>query len=288
MRVLVTGGTGGIGFETALELARRGEEVLVTGRDVARGQEAVSRLRQAAGHGRIGFLRADHATVGGNLAAADAALDRLGGLDVLVDNVGGVFETRQETADGYEATLAANFVGPVALTSRLLPALGAGPRSRCVSVVSSAFTMWKRDPFDDVQNAEGYVGISAYGHAKLLNLLWTLALARRMAESGGVANAVNPGMAWTSMTRSLTPTTVPAWRFVWPVVRFFQRRASPAKAAHAVVLLATGAVPGNGGYYESGGKPGRLPQRCADPATQERAWELGEALTVRAPTAPAR
>ncbi len=99
--------------------------MLITGRDPGRGLEALERLRRAAGHPDLVFLDADHETVGGNQRLARRVRDRVHRLDVLVNNVGGLPATRQETADGYEATLAANAVGTFALTQALLPLLQA-------------------------------------------------------------------------------------------------------------------------------------------------------------------
>jgi NAD(P)-dependent dehydrogenase (short-subunit alcohol dehydrogenase family) len=180
--VLVTGATAGIGFFTAARLAANGYSVMVTGRNTRRGEEAVAELRRRSGRNDVEFLRADHATVGGNLELAAAVSARVARLDVLINNVGGIFADRWETTDGYEGTLAMNFVGPFALTRSLLPLLR-DTGGRCVNVVSSAFTMAKTDPLRDMQSKDQYVGIQAYARAKLLNLLWTSALANRSQRS---------------------------------------------------------------------------------------------------------
>src|SRR5262249_9502681 len=156
------GATSGIGYHTALGLAHQGARVLITGRDEARGADAVASIRATAGHDWIEFYPADHSTVSGNERLAvrvRTALAAHGGqLDVLVNNVGRVFSTRQETPDGYEMTLGLCFIGPVALTECLLPALGKSRRVRIVNLVSSAYKMWKGDPFADLQSHRRYVG----------------------------------------------------------------------------------------------------------------------------------
>lgn len=119
-------------------------------------------MRRAAGHDGILFLAADHSTVGGNRDLAGRASRGFRRLDVLVNNVGGTYPERGETEDGYEATLAANFLGPSVLTEELLPLLRGGAPSRVVNVVSSAHGMWKCDPFGDLDAEERYVGIEAY------------------------------------------------------------------------------------------------------------------------------
>ena len=130
--VLITGATSGIGYQTAIGLAQQGARVLITGRDIDRGDKAVSAITHVAGHGRVEFHQADHSTVAGNrrlAARVDTALgERQPRLDVLINNVGRVFSARQETADGIEQTLALCLIGPVALTEALLPALRHSPR----------------------------------------------------------------------------------------------------------------------------------------------------------------
>ena len=149
--VLVTGGTGGIGYQTARVLARWGAEVIITGRQAGPGEEAAAAIRRQSGHQLVTFLQADHATVGGNQQLADHVRAQVSRLDMLVNSVGGLYQSRWETADGYEATLAMNFVGPFALTGELLPLLQASAPARCVNVVSAGFKMWKTDPFEDLQ-----------------------------------------------------------------------------------------------------------------------------------------
>jgi NAD(P)-dependent dehydrogenase (short-subunit alcohol dehydrogenase family) len=278
---LVTGATSGIGFSTARRLATRGATVLVTGRDPRRGTEAANQLRRAAGHERVEFLRVDHATVAANLALAEELRSRLGYLDVLVNNVGGLQPTRITTGDGYELTLALNFVAPFVLTRSLLPLLLASGSARLINVISSAFTMAKGDPLDDLQSEQTYAPLGVLARAKLLALAWTAALADQ--HRGGLsAVAVNPGMAWTPGTQALTPDAVPAWRYIWPIVRFFQRRADPDRAAASCTALVTAPASAIDGRYFDGRKPHPLPRRVLDPDLQNRVLRLGQDLTDRA------
>ncbi|HSJ45557.1 MAG TPA: SDR family NAD(P)-dependent oxidoreductase [Euzebyales bacterium] len=284
--VLVTGGTGGIGYAAARNLVRRGARVIITGRDADRGNEAAGSLAREGTSASATFLQADHATVGGNQRVGRDVRAYTARIDVLINNVGGLIDTRRETADGYEWTLAMNFVGPYALTTHLLPVLRASAPSRCVNVVSAAFRMWKRDPFNDVQSTQAYVGGDAYARSKLLNVLFGLALAGRLVDERITVTMVHPGVTWTRMTQSQTARTMPSWRWVWPVVRLIQRHGSPDKAARRVAYLASAAEPGarTGEYFERGPRPKRLSARELDPAVQEQAWHLGAQLVERAPT----
>jgi NAD(P)-dependent dehydrogenase (short-subunit alcohol dehydrogenase family) len=278
---LVTGATAGIGFHTAHGAGAPG--------GVGGGGRPRPRPRPGgpAGHEQVRFIAVDHATVAGNQALVEQLVTELDRLDVLVNNVGSSPSgQRRQTPDGYETILAVNFVGPATLTTGLVPLLGHSAPARVVTVVSSAHAMWKRDPFEDLHARQRYVGIDAYAHAKLLGLLWTLSLAHRLDGTGVVANATNPGMAWTPGTRSLTRAAVPAWRWVWPLVRLLQRRASPEAAARSSVFLAAAeeAASITGQYFESKAQPKRPSPLALDVGNQERAWQLAATLIANAPT----
>ncbi len=285
--VVVTGATSGIGFFTARALAVRGARVFITGRDKARGQEAVQEIRRAAGHADPVFLAADHSTVGGNHWLAQRIAARVHRLDVLVNNVGGLRATRQETADNYEETLAVNAVGPFALTLALLPLLHAAGKSRVVNVVSSAHALWRGDPFTDLCSTGCYVRSQVLARAKLLTVLWTLALSRRPEGRHIAVNATNPGRAWTRGTEALGREAAPSWRFFRPLVRFVQRRASPERAARSSIRLAASPdIAGvSGEYFESAGHPATPSAMARDPLNQDRAWRVLSDLVERAPTA---
>jgi NAD(P)-dependent dehydrogenase (short-subunit alcohol dehydrogenase family) len=280
---VVTGGTAGIGFYTALDLARLGARVVVTARNETRGRDAVAQLRAMAGHSDVELLIADASSVCANARLAEALTQRLSRLDILVNNAGGgAFADRAETKEGFEAVLALNFIGPFTLTTRLLPVLSRSGSPRIVNVVSSSFRMWTRDPFDDLQSRERYIFIDAHARAKLLNLLFTLALARKLAGKA-LVNAVNPGMAWTPGVAALTRPAVPQWRFVWPIVRWMQRRASAETAARAPLFLASSPdLADRSGRYFDGLKEQSVPAHVRDTSQQDRVWEVGESFVTRA------
>lgn len=284
--VLITGATAGIGYETARVLAERGAQVVITARDTGRGERAAAAIRGESGNERVSFLQADHSTVGANEELAGRVSEAFSSLDVLVNNVGGSYAHRWETADGYEATLAMNLVGPFALARELLPLLRVNAPSRVINVGSGAFQMWKRDPFEDVQSREQFVGAEAYAQTKLLNLLFTLALARRRAPEQVTVNTLHPGLSWTEMTQSMTPETMPFPKALWPFLRLMQRLGSPAKAGRRVAFLASSPEVSayTGAYFTGGPTPRQLSARELDEENQERAWRLAAELVATAPT----
>jgi retinol dehydrogenase-14 len=285
---LVTGGTSGIGYHTALALARLGAVVYITGRDPSRGRIAQSEMRKAAGHRQVYFICADASTVGGNQELARYICEETNQLHMLVNNVGGLYNERWVTGDVYEATLAMNFLGPFALTEALLPLLRQSTPARIVNVTSAGYTMWKGDLFKDIHSCKSFSGVEAYNRSKYLNLLWTLALAHRLEGSGIVANALHPGTAWTDMTKSNEPRILPTgMRVLWPIFRLLQRLGSPEKVAQTSIYLASAseAANFNGRYFESSTRPKDLSPDVMDATKQEKTWELADYLVRTAGTA---
>lgn len=279
---LVTGGTAGIGYATAGLLAAAGARVVITGRDRARGMAAEKSPSTRVGASTVRFVSGDHSTEVGNLAVVDLIGREESRLDLLVNNVGGVFPTRQLSDDGVELTLALNLRAAVVLTTALRSRQAQTPQPRVVNVASDAYARYRGDPFADVQSEATYQPFAAYARAKLLLVLATGALSRDLTDVGVMINAVNPGMAWTPNTQALTRQAVPAWRLIWPVVRFAQRRAPAERAAAVVAQLAAGGLAvANGEYVTSAGKPRRLRPSDLDPATQQAALALGLGLTLQ-------
>ncbi|MFJ4653324.1 SDR family NAD(P)-dependent oxidoreductase [Nocardia sp. NPDC088792] len=243
---LVTGGTAGIGWETAIGLAAAGFEVTVVGRDAERGARAIDRINATAPAHSARFLATDLAALGAVRALADRVA-ALGPLTVLVNNVGAMFAERQDTVDGIEAGFAVNHLSPYLLTELLLPALRAGAPSRIVNVTSGAVRVAKRS-FDNVEPPGGYYGFHWYGRAKLANLAYTLELAARLDGSGISVFAADPGGAATDMTDGTmrNPKIVsPGLRLLWPLVerKFARSTSGPASvAARPSIFAATDAA----------------------------------------------
>src|SRR6266545_3701946 len=176
--VLVTGGTRGIGRATALGLATMGAHLAITGRDRVR-TEGVARDVRAAGGGQVDAFVADLSSQSEVRRLAGEVLQRLPQVDVLVNNVGGYWNTRHVTADGLERTFALNHLAPFLLTNLLLDRLQHSAPARVVTVSSNVQAMGRID-FADLQGERSYSGARAYNQSKLANVLFTYELARRL------------------------------------------------------------------------------------------------------------
>ena len=198
--VVVTGANSGLGFETALAMARSGAQVVLACRDQVRGAAALDRLIVEAPGAEVELAEldlADLASVRAFAAGFSAGHDRL---DVLVNNAGVMAIPRRETADGFEMQFGTNHLGHVALTGLLLDLLLATAGARVVTVSSMA-AMGSRIRFDDLQGRHHYGKWSAYGQSKLANQLFAVELDRRLARAGAdvISVAAHPGYAATNL-----------------------------------------------------------------------------------------
>jgi NAD(P)-dependent dehydrogenase (short-subunit alcohol dehydrogenase family) len=189
---LVTGGTNGLGAETARALADRGASVAIVGRDDERGREVAADLVDRNDDGWVEFYRADLASQESVRRLADRFRERHDRLDVLVNNAGVYRDKRTETDDGVESTFAVNHLAPYLLTHELVDLLVESAPARVVTVSSGVHTRASMD-FADLQSERDYDAMQAYARSKLANLLFTYELADRLDGTGVVATAVNPG-----------------------------------------------------------------------------------------------
>jgi NAD(P)-dependent dehydrogenase (short-subunit alcohol dehydrogenase family) len=196
---LVTGASSGIGKSTAIKLVARGWQVIGTGRDPQRTAAAEAEIAAAAPAGGFTMLRADFTLMAEVKRVADEIGGRTGRLAVLVNNAGGVRDRQYITADGTEATFAANYLAPFLLTRELMPLLTANAATappgttRVIAVSSTAHRMIDALDWGDLQTLGGFQPAFAYGRAKLANILFTRELARRAGPDGIVAQVMHPG-----------------------------------------------------------------------------------------------
>ncbi len=200
-RLVVVTGTGGLGYETALSLAGAGADVILAGRNAAKGQDAIERIRAAHPEAQISFEELDLANLASVSDFAGRYANAHSSLDVLVNNAGVMMPPkRQKTADGFELQFGTNYLGHYALTAHLLPLLVNGHQPRVVNVSSLAHRSGAIH-FDDLQWERRYKPWEAYCQSKLAMLLFALELQRRSEANGWglMSNAAHPGYARTEL-----------------------------------------------------------------------------------------
>ncbi|MBV9336506.1 MAG: SDR family NAD(P)-dependent oxidoreductase [Solirubrobacterales bacterium] len=194
--VVVTGASGGLGLETAKQLASRGAEVVMICRNRARGEEARSQVARVATGRPPVLMLADLSVQADVRSVTDEVRGRYDRVDILINNAGSAFNQREQSADGIELTWATNHIAPFLLTELLLPLVVAAPAGRVVTVASEIYSK-KLDP-ENLQGERKYSYFGAYRASKLGNVLFTRELARRIKDSGVTAVAVSPGPARTN------------------------------------------------------------------------------------------
>lgn len=270
---LVTGGTAGIGYVAARELARRGATVTIVGRDPARGAAAAQSIQAAAGNGAVDFISADLAELSQLRAFAASFSQERSRLDVLVNNAGGLFGRRTTTTDGIERTFALNHLGYFATTLLLLPLLRAAAPARIVLTASEAHRGASID-FDDLQGDHRYNRWRAYRQSKLANLLFTFELARRLAGQGVTANALHPGFVATEIGTRHNFVPDIFWRIGTLAA------ISPEQGAQTILHLACSPeVADVSGNYFVDNKPARSSPASRDEKTGDRLWDISLNLT---------
>ena len=285
--VVITGATGGLGYETALALAGAGATVVLTGRNDLKGRNALQAIRARFPSAKVFYEALDLASLAsitdfaGRFAASHAALD------ILVNNAGVMaLPTRQTTADGFEMQFGTNYLGHYALTARLLPRLRRANQPRVVNLSSMAHRSGAID-FDDLQGARAYRPWRAYSQSKLAMLMFALELQRRSDAAGwGVtSNAAHPGYARTD----LMANGPGANSLLWQINRLLRPYISHSAADGALPTLFAATSPDakGGGYYgpswfyelKGPPAPAKIMPQAKDAAVAARLWDISAALT---------
>ena len=253
-------------------LATMGAHLGITGRDRARTEGAAREIRAASG-GQVDVFVADLSSQTEVRRLAGEVLQTYPCIDVLVNNVGGYWDTRHVSPDGFEHTFALNHLAPFLLTSLLLDRLKHSAPARVVTVSSNAHTAGQID-FDDLQGERSYSGSRAYSQSKLANVLFTYELARRLQSIDVTANALHPGVVNTSFGAE-DPGSLQ--RLIIPFVRPFLK-APEQGAATSIHLASSPDLEQATGRYFANSKPKRSSKRSYDEATAARLWQVSTDL----------
>lgn len=274
--VVVTGGTSGIGEVTAVRLAEQGARIVLIARDRDRADATVAKLHSANAAAEHLAHLADLTTLAEmkRVAAAIAAAEPR--IDVLVNNAGAIFPRREVTGDGLERTFAVDHMGYFAVTLGLIERLRATPGARVVSTASVAHRGAKLD-FDDLQMERGWSAFGAYGRAKLANILFTRALARRLEASGATANCFHPGAVASRFGDNAGPVAKAAKTL------FRRAMVSPEQGAQTLIWLASSPhVTGVSGRYFARRAQATPSAAARDDTAAERLWAESARMAARA------
>jgi NAD(P)-dependent dehydrogenase (short-subunit alcohol dehydrogenase family) len=275
---LVTGATSGIGLVTVREFAQRGADVVLVGRNPAKTDAVVAQLLAETGNPRIEALLADLSSQEQIRRLASQFRERHNRLDILVNNAGAMWLKRELTVDGLEMTFAVNHLAYFLLTHLLLDTLKASTPARIVNVSSAAHGKATID-FDNLMGERGYRGWQQYCRSKLMNLLFTYELDRRLAGTGVTVNALHPGWVSTGFGAKN------GWRgrVLQLAARCFA--ISSEKGARTILYLASSPeVAGVSGRYFVWEKAVPSSPASYDEETAQRLWQGSLQLTGLSPS----
>ena len=272
---LITGGSDGIGYVAARELARMGARVVIVGRNAAKTDAAVERIIAGTGNPAVERLLADLSSQREVRRVAAEALERLPRLDVLLNNAGAIFLSSRPSADGIEMTFALNHLGYFLLTSLLLERLRDSAPARIINVSSSSHGSPGKFRLEDLPKPGSNRGYRAYGRSKLCNILFTYELARRLEGTGVTVNALHPGLVRTNIGRNNGLTG-------WVVNSFIGARGVDADtgAETLVYLVSSPEAEGVTGKYFVDCRAVPSSALSYDTELAARLWELSERLTA--------
>lgn len=277
-RVLVTGATNGIGKEAALELAKMGAEVVIVGRDEIKTRNVRVELQTLSGNAKMDLLVADLSSMDEVRRIADEFRAKHDRLDVLLNNAGAVFSQFQASADGYEMTFALNHLSYYLLTNLLLDSIKQAAQTqgeaRIINVSSSAHRNATLT-LKNLRDESGYSFMNSYGASKLMNVLFTYELARRLADTTVTVNTVHPGLVDTGFghnTGRLWAALIKAAQKLFAI--------SPERGAETLVYLAAAEeISGLSGKYWNEKQQKRSSDISYDRQLQRQLWEYSAAAT---------
>lgn len=285
-RTAIVTGTGGLGFQDALALARAGANVIIAGRNPLKGATAVNQIRQDVPGANVTFGVLDLASLDSIEAFAESLRSSHDSLDLLINNAAVMTPPKRfATADGFELQFGTNYLGHFALVAQLLPLLRKGNKPRVVSLSSVAARSGAIN-FDDLQAQRSYRPMPVYSQSKLACLMFALELQRRSDAAGwGIQSiAAHPGISRTD----LLPNGAGAWSVPGIARRYMWFLFQPAAQGALPTLFAATSPQAQGGSYygpdklsETRGYPtvAKIPPQALDRGAAVRLWTESEGMT---------
>jgi NAD(P)-dependent dehydrogenase (short-subunit alcohol dehydrogenase family) len=264
---LITGANSGIGKETAIGLAKKGAQIVMAVRNLERGEKARTDIIEKSGKKAVDLLRCDVSLMSNIRQFAKEFDAKYPKLDVLINNAGAVFNKRSMTDEGFERTLAVDYLGPVLLTHELLPTLRKVGPSMIVNV-SSGLHKNASINLSDMQSEKSYDGMKVYSKAKLMLMMFTYELARRLEATGITVNAVMPGFVATNLGKNSDSLLS---SIMFRMVRPMQISAEEG-AATSIYVCSSGEAKGKTGKCYEKGKEVNSSPLSYDRDLQSKLW----------------
>jgi NAD(P)-dependent dehydrogenase (short-subunit alcohol dehydrogenase family) len=269
--VLVTGANSGVGKALAVKIAARKAKLIMLCRNEEKAEATRKEIIQKTGNEDIHIILADLSSMNSVRTAAADILKSFPEMYLIINNAGQSVQKRELSADGYEMTFAANYLGPFLLTNLLLDLMKNSAPSKIINVASEAH---EKINFDDLMSEKNYNGFKAYKHSKMANIMFTYELARRLENTGVTVNCVHPGVVQTAIYRHIKGPGKIMIDLMWP---FF---ITPEKSASRIIPLV---LPSKNkavtGKYFVKGKEAESKEGSYSIEDREKLWYISEKLT---------
>lgn len=270
---LITGGTSGMGLETARAIAKKGARVVIVGRNKEKCENTVAMLKKETGDKNVEYLLADLSSQKEVRKLASKFKKKYKKLHVLVNNAGGFFLTREKSVDDIEMNFALNYLSYFLLTNLLLDVLKDSAPSRIVNVSSAEHLDVELD-FDDLESKNKYNGMKAYSKSKLADIIFTYELHRRLENTGVTANTLHPGWVATNIGKNNGLIS----KLIVPLIQV--GAVHPEKGAQTCIQLACSpdleCVSGK--YFDKGNETNSA--ECSyDENIAKKLWNISEKMT---------
>jgi NAD(P)-dependent dehydrogenase (short-subunit alcohol dehydrogenase family) len=279
---VITGANTGLGYETALALAAHGAHVVLAVRNLDKGKDAISRIVAQSPQADVALQELDLTSLESTRAAAEQLRADHDRIDLLINNAGVMYPPKSTTKDGFELQFGTNHLGHFAFTGLLLDRLLPVAGSRVVTISSIGHRIRADIHFDDLQWEHSYNRVSAYGQAKLANLLFTYELQRRLAAQGTtIAVAAHPGGSNTELMRHLPGWASAVYPVLEPIFQDAAMGALPQLRAATDPGVLGGQYYGPDGIGQTRGYPKIVgsSKKSHDTERQRKLWAVSEELT---------
>ncbi|UOE51954.1 SDR family oxidoreductase [Mucilaginibacter sp. SMC90] len=268
---VITGATSGIGKATAMALAGQDHAIYLLVRNIIKGEAVKQEIVNHTRNKHVYVIKCDLADLQSISEAAAELSQKLLAINILINNAGAGFSERLVSKDGFEMTFATNHLGHFLLTTRLMPLLERG-QARIINVSSEGHKLGKPN-FDDLQSAQKYSSVKAYGMAKLFNVYFARSLAQKFGDKGILAFSLHPGAVNSSFADKLKGFD----KIVMKLARPFMITSEQGAQTSIYLATAPNLDKFNGSYFKKK-KPAKTAAIVQDAAAQEKLWQISDKL----------